>query len=87
MEGLGRNNRGGGTAGNGVINPQISTYKDFNPKARPVERPWYSDGELKRRNRIAKYKYYSVEGKVKNSFNKGLRWLKKTCSIVVHGYK
>ncbi|KAI3445390.1 hypothetical protein Pfo_002055 [Paulownia fortunei] len=65
---------------------QISTYKDFNRRARPVSRRWYSDGELKRRKRVAKYKYYSVEGKVKNGLSKGLRWFKNTCSRIVHGF-
>lgn len=91
MERRGPANRDGRTMSttseNGRPDPQISSYKDFNPRPRPVPRPWYSDGELKRRKRIAKYKMYSVEGKLKNSFSKGLRWLKKTCSRVVHGRK
>ncbi|KAK4427620.1 hypothetical protein Salat_1531000 [Sesamum alatum] len=37
-------------------------------------RPWYSSGELKRRKRIAEYKLYSVEGKMKNRLRKGFRW-------------
>ncbi|KAL0422073.1 UNVERIFIED_CONTAM: hypothetical protein Slati_3230200 [Sesamum latifolium] len=65
---------------------QISTYRDFNPKGRPVARPWYSSGELKRRKRIAEYKLYSVEGKMKNRLRKGFRWVKKTCSRIVHGF-
>ncbi|KAL3843516.1 hypothetical protein ACJIZ3_000919 [Penstemon smallii] len=53
---------------------------------RPISRSWYSGGELKRRKRIAKYKFYSVEGKVKKSFRKGFRWIKNTCSRIVHGF-
>ncbi|KZV19480.1 hypothetical protein F511_31850 [Dorcoceras hygrometricum] len=65
---------------------RISTYRDFNPKVRPNPRPWYGGGELKRKKRIAKYKLYSVEGKIKNSLKKGFRWFKKTCSRIVHGF-
>ncbi|KAL2254162.1 UNVERIFIED_CONTAM: hypothetical protein Sindi_0210900 [Sesamum indicum] len=66
---------------------QISTYRDFNPKGgRSVARPWYSSGELKRRKRIAEYKLYSVEGKMKNRLRKGFRWVKNTCSRIVHGF-
>ncbi|KAL0357287.1 UNVERIFIED_CONTAM: hypothetical protein Scaly_1414400 [Sesamum calycinum] len=62
-------------------------YRDFNPKGgRPVARPWYSSGELKRRKRIAEYKLYSVEGKMKNRLRKGFRWVKNTCSRIVHGF-
>ncbi|KAK6159845.1 hypothetical protein DH2020_003226 [Rehmannia glutinosa] len=67
--------------------PQITTYKDFNPRVRPIQRRWYSGGEIQRRKRVAKYKYYSVEGKMKNSLSKGLRWFKNTCSRIVHGFK
>ncbi|WZZ22563.1 hypothetical protein YC2023_123950 [Brassica napus] len=35
-----------------------------------------TDPELKRKKRVASYKMYSVEGKVKGSFRKSFRWLK-----------
>ncbi|GFP80337.1 hypothetical protein PHJA_000177100 [Phtheirospermum japonicum] len=66
---------------------QITTYKDFSPKVRPISRVWYSEGEIQRRKRVAKYKYYSVEGKMKNRLSKGLRWFKHTCSRIVHGVR
>nr|GMD46937.1 uncharacterized protein LOC109181282 [Ipomoea batatas] len=44
---------------------------------------WYSKREIKSRRRIAKYKLYSMEAKMKDSFNKGYRWLKRT---IVHGF-
>ncbi|XVF80644.1 hypothetical protein PTKIN_Ptkin15bG0090600 [Pterospermum kingtungense] len=46
----------------------------------------FTDPEMKRKKRIAKYKVYSVEGKVKASLRKGLRWIKNKCSQIVHGY-
>ncbi|KAJ4727765.1 DUF3511 domain protein, putative (DUF3511) [Melia azedarach] len=50
-------------------------------------KPWgFGDPEMKRKKRIAQYKVYTVEGKVKASLRKGLRWIKNKCSQVVHGY-
>ncbi|KAG0457748.1 hypothetical protein HPP92_022621 [Vanilla planifolia] len=37
---------------------------------------WLNDPELQRKKRVAGYKVYSVEGKVKGSFRKSFRWLK-----------
>ncbi|ESW35155.1 hypothetical protein PHAVU_001G211500 [Phaseolus vulgaris] len=51
------------------------------------EKPWrFSDPEAKRKKRIAKYKVYGVEGKVKATLKEGLRWIKKKCSQIAHGY-
>ncbi|CAJ2631952.1 unnamed protein product [Trifolium pratense] len=51
------------------------------------EKPWrFSDPETKRKKRIAKYKVHSVEGKVKATLQKGIRWIKKKCSRITHGY-
>ncbi|KAL6964670.1 hypothetical protein U1Q18_035729 [Sarracenia purpurea var. burkii] len=47
---------------------------------------WFNGGELQRRKRIAKYKWYAVEGKVKASLKDGFRWLKRRCSQIVHGF-
>lgn len=57
-----------------------STSSIFSVKA------WYNNPEQKRKRRMAKYKIYNVEGKMKSSFKKSYRWLKKTCLIIVHGY-
>ncbi|KAJ1255770.1 hypothetical protein BS78_K161900 [Paspalum vaginatum] len=35
--------------------------------------------EMKRRRRVAGYKAYAVEGKVKASIRRGLRWMKAKC--------
>lgn len=70
----------------GSSNVQISSYKDFNPRIKPVSRPWFSNAELKRKRRVAKYKMYALEGNIKNKWKKGFRWLKKKCSKLVHGY-
>ena len=55
--------------------------------AAPVAKPWsFNDAATKRRKRIARYKVYAVEGKVKATFRNGIRWIKHTCSRIVHGY-
>lgn len=50
-------------------------------------KPWgFGDAEMKRRKRIAKYKVYSLEGRVKASIKNGLRWFKNKCSEIIQGY-
>ncbi|PON67041.1 hypothetical protein PanWU01x14_106230 [Parasponia andersonii] len=44
---------------------------------------WWNDPEMKRQRRISKYKLYSAEANVKRSFKKGLRWLRKKCSMII----
>ncbi|XP_021823552.1 uncharacterized protein LOC110764822 [Prunus avium] len=44
------------------------------------------DPELQRKKRVASYKMYSVEGKMKGSFRKSFRWLKDKCTQVVYGW-
>ncbi|KAJ8509715.1 hypothetical protein OPV22_000149 [Ensete ventricosum] len=49
-------------------------------------RPWWSsDPEAAQRRRMARYKAYGVESKVRASLRRGLRWLKSRCSYLVHG--
>ncbi|XP_051151146.1 uncharacterized protein LOC127265410 [Andrographis paniculata] len=51
-------------------------------------RSWsaFSDPELQRKKRVASYKVYSLEGKVKGSFRKSFRWLKHRYTQVVYGW-
>ncbi|KAM6541502.1 hypothetical protein CsatB_005949 [Cannabis sativa] len=50
-------------------------------------KPWsFGDPEAKRKKRIYKYKVYTVEGKVKASLRKSIRWIKNKCSEIVRGY-
>ncbi|KAL3744504.1 hypothetical protein ACJRO7_013723 [Eucalyptus globulus] len=44
-----------------------------------------ADPEFQRKRRVASYKMYGVEGKVKGSFRKSFRWLKDRYSRVVNG--
>ncbi|KAL3844254.1 hypothetical protein ACJIZ3_001657 [Penstemon smallii] len=47
---------------------------------------WMNDPELQRKRRVASYKAYSVEGKVKGSFRKSFRWLKDRYTQVLYGW-
>lgn len=52
------------------------------------EKGWLiKDPEFQRRKRVAGYKAYSVEGKVKGSFKKSFRWLKDRYHQVVYGWR
>ncbi|KAJ1420338.1 hypothetical protein SESBI_14472 [Sesbania bispinosa] len=46
----------------------------------------FSDPELQRKKRVAGYKIYAVEGKMKGSLRKSLRWIKNTCNQAVNGW-
>ncbi|KAJ1292836.1 hypothetical protein BS78_01G020500 [Paspalum vaginatum] len=49
---------------------------------------WWTSGdpEAKRRRRVAVYKAYAVEARVKASLRKGLRWIKDRCTGLVRRY-
>lgn len=58
-------------------------------KEKSIERSksWgITDPELQRKKRVASYKMYGVEGKVKGSFRKSFRWLKQRYTQVVYGW-
>lgn len=46
----------------------------------------FNDPEFQRKKRVASYKVYSVEGKVKGSFRRSFRWLKDKYTQVVYGW-
>ncbi|XP_056176872.1 uncharacterized protein LOC115671241 [Syzygium oleosum] len=66
--------------------------RDFKPKrgksaSGSASNSWgIADPELQRKRRVASYKMYGVEGKVKGSFRKSFRWLKDRYSQVVYGW-
>ncbi|KAG7031408.1 hypothetical protein SDJN02_05448, partial [Cucurbita argyrosperma subsp. argyrosperma] len=49
-------------------------------------RSWWKNPKIKRRRRVAKYRFYTVEGKVKSSIKKGIKWLKTKCSRIIFGF-
>ncbi|KAI4379648.1 hypothetical protein MLD38_005920 [Melastoma candidum] len=51
-------------------------------------RSWsLGDADIQRKRRVAGYKMYGVEGKVKGSFRKSFRWLRDRYSQVVYGWR
>lgn len=61
--------------------------KDLKKGEKSISKSWsFADPELQRKKRVASYKMYSVEGKVKGSFRKSFRWLKVKYTQVVYGW-
>ncbi|XP_010924971.2 uncharacterized protein [Elaeis guineensis] len=46
----------------------------------------FSDPEFERKKRVASYKLYAVEGRVKGSLKRSFRWLKDRYTQVVYGW-
>ncbi|XAR69236.1 hypothetical protein NMG60_11000747 [Bertholletia excelsa] len=46
----------------------------------------FNDPEFQRKKRVASYKVYSVEGKVKGRLRKSFRWLKDKYTRVLYGW-
>ena len=44
-----------------------------------------AEAELQRRKRLVAYKVYDVEGKVKGSVRRSVKWIKSKCSRAVYG--
>ncbi|KAF9617699.1 hypothetical protein IFM89_038199 [Coptis chinensis] len=47
----------------------------------------FNDPEIQRKKRVASYKVYAVEGKMKGSFRKSFRWLKDRYTQAVYGWR
>ncbi|KAL5755661.1 hypothetical protein ACOSP7_020059 [Xanthoceras sorbifolium] len=45
-----------------------------------------NDPEVQRKTRVASYKVYAVEGKMKGSFRKSFKWIKNTYTQMIHGW-
>lgn len=65
-----------GDIGNSVKQPKPKLSKSWS----------IDDPELKRRRRVASYKVYTVEGRVKTSFRKSFRWLKTKYMEMRYGW-
>ncbi|KAG6585752.1 hypothetical protein SDJN03_18485, partial [Cucurbita argyrosperma subsp. sororia] len=52
-----------------------------------TSKPWrFGDPEFQRKKRVASYKMYSVEGKMKGSFRNSFRWLKGKYTQILYGW-
>ncbi|KGN56136.1 hypothetical protein Csa_009524 [Cucumis sativus] len=72
-----------------VVDPSfVKQYvtKTSEPSKSCMKKPWWKKPEMRRRQRVAKYKLYGVEGKVKRSIKKGIRWIKTKCSRIISGF-
>ncbi|KAK9948005.1 hypothetical protein M0R45_003596 [Rubus argutus] len=76
---------GNGSSGiNGM--QDLSKFKKGKSANGSASKSWsFSDPELQRKKRVASYKVYTVEGKLKGSLRKSFRWFKETCDRVVYG--
>ncbi|XP_022136638.1 uncharacterized protein LOC111024820 [Momordica charantia] len=64
-----------------------SQFKKAKTPSGSVSKSWsFADPEFQRKKRVANYKMYSVEGKMKGSFRNSFRWLKRKCEQVVYGW-
>ncbi|KAK7283184.1 hypothetical protein RIF29_12552 [Crotalaria pallida] len=60
-----------------MVGPKDLKLKKGKSVSGSLTKSWsLTDPEIKRKKRVASYKMYSVEGKVKGSFRKSFRWLK-----------
>ncbi|CAA0831972.1 Protein of unknown function (DUF3511 [Striga hermonthica] len=83
------NNENNGSLTYATSRPWTPDPPPFRLESAPpaAAKPWgFGDPNMKRRKRIAKYKVYTVEGRVKASIRNGLRWIKNKCSEIIHGY-
>ncbi|XP_058206590.1 uncharacterized protein LOC131320057 [Rhododendron vialii] len=66
----------------------LQYFKKGRPSNGSTSKSWsLGDPELQRKKRVASYKAYTVEGKVKGSIRKSFRWIKDTCNLMVHGWR
>ncbi|KAI3955966.1 hypothetical protein MKW98_006326 [Papaver atlanticum] len=73
------------TGGGGGNNSKEMKFKKA--KSGGTSKIWcFNDPELQRKKRVASYKVYSVEGNIKGTFRKSVRWIKDRCTKVVYGW-
>ncbi|KAI3805692.1 hypothetical protein L1987_28282 [Smallanthus sonchifolius] len=64
-------------------------YPKFNKSTNgSMSKSWsFNDPELQRKKRVANYKAYTVEGKVKGSIKKSFRWIKDKYLKMAYGLR
>lgn len=65
---------------------EVKMKKGKNTVVKPSKSWSFNDPELQRKKRVAGYKIYAAEGKLKGSFRKSLRWIKNTYTQAIHGW-
>ncbi|RDX58701.1 hypothetical protein CR513_61976, partial [Mucuna pruriens] len=66
------------------IGKEVKVKKGKSTDARPSKSWSFSDPELQRKKRVAGYKIYAAEGKMKGSLRKSFRWIKNTYTQAVY---
>ncbi|XP_047333600.1 uncharacterized protein LOC124937318 [Impatiens glandulifera] len=70
-----------------IKNPNYEKNSNSSTSTVAGSKNWgLNDPELQRMKRVASYKVYALEGKMKGSFRKSFRWIKHTCNHVVYGW-
>ena len=68
------------------IGKEVKMKKGKSTAGKP-SRSWsLNDPELQRKKRVAGYKIYAAEGKMKGSLKKSFRWIKNTYTQAVYGW-
>lgn len=67
------------------VNNVGSTEMERSSKTNQTTLSWWNDNDSKRKRRVARYKAYSSESKLKGSLKKGFRSIKIKCMNLVHG--
>ncbi|XP_058748941.1 uncharacterized protein LOC131648265 [Vicia villosa] len=73
---------------NYVYNPNQTCNKEVKMKrAKSTSKSWrFDDAELQRKKRVAGYKLYGAEGKMKGSLRKSFKWIKNTYTQAIYGW-
>ncbi|EOY27156.1 Uncharacterized protein TCM_029075 [Theobroma cacao] len=69
------------------LGKEIKIKKSKSPFGSSSKSWSFNDPELQRKKRVASYKVYAVEGKMKGSLRKSFRWIKDTYTQVVYGWR
>uniref|UniRef100_A0ACD5W3S5 Uncharacterized protein n=1 Tax=Avena sativa TaxID=4498 RepID=A0ACD5W3S5_AVESA len=72
----------------GPVSTVVKEEEEEEVKRSKSKRRWLAlgDPDMERKRRVAAYKAYAVEGKVKGSFRKSFRWIKDRYLHIVYGW-
>ncbi|KAI5064415.1 hypothetical protein GOP47_0021085 [Adiantum capillus-veneris] len=79
----GSNNSCGGVYAIQPYTPSSHTYRERRTRSWDLS----GDPELLRKKRLASYKVYGIEGKVKSTVKRSLHWVKGKYNKLVYGFK
>ena len=65
---------------------EVKVKKGKTSATKPSKSWSFNDPELQRKKRVAGYKIYAAEGKMKGSLRKSFRWIKNTYTQALYGW-